>query len=95
MELTLKDRENVEKIINEVKEKENVSWYEARTQLHKFVCRGRCDWYKKNSVKAGFQKSSLTQKQKNIIETAVERFMKDRNKEKTRTLIHEYLCPGH
>lgn len=95
MELTSKERENVEKIIDQVREKEKVGWYEARTQLHKFVCRGGCDWYKTNSQKVGFYKSSLTQNQRNIIEKAVEQFMKDVDKERARVIIHEYLCPSH
>lgn len=95
MGLTLEEKEKVEKIISQVKEEQNISWYEARTWLHKFVCKGRCDWYKESSQLAGFERSSLTQKQKSAVKKAIETFMKDVTNEKARAIIHEYLCPGH
>ena len=95
MGLTSEEKEKVEKIINQVKEEQNVSWYEARTWVHKFVCKGRCDWYKESSQLAGFERSSLTQKQKSAVKKAIETFMKDMTNEKARAIIHEYLCPGH
>jgi len=95
MSLTSKEKEKVEKIIIQVKEEQNVSWYEARTWLHKFVCKGRCDWYEKSSQLAGFERSSLTQNQKSAVKKAIETFMKDMTNEKTRAIIHKYLCPGH
>ena len=95
MSLTSKEKEKVEKIINQVKDEQKVSWYEARTWVHKFVCKGRCDWYEKSSQLAGFERSSLTQKQKSAVKKAIETFMKDMTNEKARAIIHEYLCPGH
>ncbi len=95
MGLTLEEKEKVEKIISQVKEEQNISWYEARTWVHKFVCKGRCDWYKESSQLAGFERSSLTQKQKSAVKKAIETFMKDMTNEKARAIIHEYLCPGH
>ena len=95
MSLTSEEKEKVEKIINQVKDEQNVSWYEARMWVHKFVCKGRCDWYKESSQLAGFERSSLTQKQKNAVKKAIETFMKDETNEKTRAIIHEYLCPEH
>ena len=95
MGLTLEETEKVEKIISKVKEEQNVNWHEARTWLHKFVCKGRCDWYKKSSQLAGFERSSLTQKQESTIEKVIETFMKDVTNERARAIIHEYLCPGH
>jgi len=95
MGLTLEEKGKVEKIISQVKDEQNVSWYEARTWVHKFVCKGRCDWYKESSHLAGFDKSSLTQRQKSTIERAIETFMENVTSEKARAIIHEYLCPGH
>ena len=95
MGLTVEEKEKVEKLISQVKEEQNISWYEARTWLHKFVCKGRCDWYKESSQLAGFERSSLTQKQKSAVKKAIETFMKDMTNEKARAIIHEYLCPGH
>ena len=95
MSLTSEEKAKVEKIINQVKDEQNVRWYEARMWVHKFVCKGRCDWYKESSQLAGFERSSLTQKQKNTIKRAIETFMKDVTNKKARAIIHEYLCPGH
>jgi len=64
MGLTVEEKGKVEKIISQVKEEQNISWYEARTWVHKCVCKGRFDWYKESSQLAGFDRSSLAQKQK-------------------------------
>ena len=95
MSITSEEKEKVEKIISQVKEEQNVSWCEARTWVHKFVCKGRCDWYKESSQLAGFDRSNLTQKQESTVEKAIETFMKDMTNEKTRVIIHKYLCPRH
>ena len=95
MSSTSEEKEKVEKIISQVKKEQNVSWYEARTWVHKFVCKGRYDWYEESSQPAGFDRLSLTQKQKIAVERAIETFMKDVTNEKARAIIHEYLCPRH
>lgn len=42
-------REKVDMIINDVSEKEGVNRSEGRTMVHKYVCGGKCGWYKTDS----------------------------------------------
>lgn len=88
-------KEKVDRIINSVSEKAEVDWSEARTLVHKYVCEGKCGWYKTKSRKADFNRHNLTQKQKNLIEETVKQVMKELKVEKAKWQIHEILCPGH
>lgn len=88
-------REKVDTIINDVSEKEGVNCNEARTIVHKYVCGGKCGWYKTNSRKAGFDKHDISEKQKKLIEETVKQVMKDSTVEEAKWQIHEILCPGH
>ena len=82
-------------MINNISEKEGVNCSEARTLVHKYVCGGKCGWYKTNSRKAGFDKHDISEKQKKLIEETVKQVMKDSTAEEAKWQIHEILCPGH
>lgn len=88
-------RRKVERIIKEVSELEGVGRGEARKLIHKYVCEGKCGWYRTESMKAGFDRLSLSGKQEKIIEGTVKEVMKDLTMEEARFRIHEILCPGH
>ncbi|MCK4477524.1 hypothetical protein KAU88_03225 [Candidatus Bathyarchaeota archaeon] len=88
-------RIKVDMIINGVSEKEGVDWSQARAIVHKYVCGGKCGWYKTNSRKAGFNRHDLSDKQKKLIKETVKQVMKDLTVEEAKWQIHEILCPGH
>lgn len=88
-------RSKVEMIIGHVSEREGVSWSEARTMIHKYVCEGKCGWYQTKSRKVGFDRLDLTGEQKKLIEETVKEVMKDLTVEETKWQIHEIICPGH
>ena len=88
-------REKVDMIINDVSEKEGVNRSEGRTMVHKYVCGGKCGWYKTDSRTAGFNRHDLSEKQKKLIEEAVKQIMKDLTVEEAKWQIHGILCPGH
>lgn len=93
----MKDKwsEKVDTIINDVSEKEGVNRSQARTMVHKYVCRGKWGWYKANSRKAGFDRNDLSEKQKKLIEETVRHVMKDLTVEEAKWQIHEIPCPSH
>jgi len=86
-------RRAVDKIINLVSEKTGLRRSEARTKLHKYVCGGKCNWYKTKSKEAGFDRLHLPEK--DTIEKIVKTVMKRLPIEEAKWQIHEILCPGH
>ena len=88
-------RRKVEMIIRQISELEDVGQREARKLVHKYVCEGKCGWYRTKSRKASFDRLSLSGKQKRIIEGTVKEIMKDSTMEEAKYRIHEILCPGH
>lgn len=88
-------RNKVDAIIGRVSEKEDISWSQARTILHKYVCGGKCGWYKSESRRAGFDRHDLRVEQKNLIEETVAEIVKNLSLEEAKWRIHGVLCPGH
>ena len=89
------ERSRVDKIIIHISESEGVSWSEARKMLHKYVCEGKCGWYKTKSKAAGFNRTDLTEKQRELIEETVKQVMKGSEIEEAKWQVHKVLCPGH
>jgi len=89
------DRELVDEIISRISESAGVGWVEARRMLHKYVCEGKCDWYRSKSREAGFDRLDLTDDQRGMIEGIVRRVMADSGIEYAKWRIHNILCPGH
>ena len=89
------ERSRVNKIITRISEAEGTGWSEARRMLHKYVCEGKCDWYRTKSRKAGFDRMDLTEKQRELIENLVKQIMGDVEIEEAKWRIHNVLCPGH
>lgn len=89
------ERSRVNKIITRISEVEEVGWSEARRMLHKYVCEGKCGWYRAKSREAGFDRMDLTEKQRGLIESLVKQIMRDVEIEEAKWRIHSILCPGH
>jgi len=89
------DRSKVDAMIIRISEKEGVSRSEARGILHKYVCEGKCDWYKNKSKEAGFDRTDLTEGQRRLVEDIIKRIMKDSEIDDAKWRIHNILCPGH
>jgi hypothetical protein len=88
-------KESVDEIIKRISIEEGVTWIEAKTMLHKYVCGGKCSWYKKSSQKANFNRHDISDKQRKMIEVTVKNILKNLTIEKAKWKIHEILCPGH
>ena len=93
MTASVEQRRNVDKIIDLVAEKTGSGRSEARTKLHKYVCGGKCNWYKTKGKEAGFNRLDLPGKEE--IEEIVKTVMKSLPIEEAEWQIHEVLCPGH
>lgn len=93
MTVSIEQRRNVDKIIDLVAEKTGSRRGEARTKLHKYVCGGKCSWYKTSSRDVGFDRLDLPERGQ--IEEIVKTVMKSLSVEEAKWQIHEVLCPGH
>ena len=89
------DRNKVNRIIVHISEDEGVSQSEARRMLHKYVCEGKCSWYKTKSKEAGFDRTDLTKGQKKLVEDIIKQIMKDSEIDDAKWRIHNVICPGH
>ena len=89
------DRSIVDTIITRISENEEVSRSEARRMLHKYVCEGKCSWYKTKSKEAGFDRTDLTKGQKKLVEDIIKQIMKDSEIDDAKWRIHNVICPGH
>jgi len=92
MELSSEERSRIERLISAVMDKEKMSRDEAPRIIHKFVCKGSCDWYKRNSQKVGFDRLSLTTKQRNSIKEAINQIMGGLTMDEAKSQIHKYIC---
>ena len=88
----LTSEQKIEKIIHRIAKKENIDRASARTQLHKFVCRGKCDWYKTKSKEAGFDRHDLTEQQIENIEEIVSQVMEGVTKDEVVIQRNKVLC---
>ncbi len=93
--LSPEERKKIEKLITQVSEEESIDKWEARTLIHKCICGGKCGWYKTQSKKAGFDRSSVTTKQRRLVGEIMGEIMRDVTMRKARAQIHEFICPGH
>jgi hypothetical protein len=85
MTVSAEQRRNVDKIIDLVAEKTRVERGEARTKLHKYVCGGKCSWYKTRSRDAGFDRLDLPERGK--VEAIVATVMKSLSGEEAKWQI--------
>jgi len=88
-------KNKVEFIIKAISERDNLSYSEARTLLHKYVCEGKCNWYRTRSDSVDFDRLDLTSQDKTSVEQIVKEIMKGTATEENKVQIHDILCPGH
>ncbi|RJS84559.1 hypothetical protein CW702_02310 [Candidatus Bathyarchaeota archaeon] len=88
------DEETVNRIIKAISLKKGLSRWEARTALHKYICEGKCEWYKTRSADAGFDRHSLKEDTRVVIEEAIKEYMPNVNLKDAKRRIHRILCPS-
>jgi hypothetical protein len=93
--LTKEQTQKIQKLINQVSQKEGIDEWEARTLIHKCICGGKCNWYKTRGQKAGFDRSSVTASQRRRVEETISEIMKGLSISEAEAQIHEFICPGH
>jgi len=89
------DRNKVNKIIIRISEDGGVSRSEAKRMLHKYVCEGKCSWYKTKSKEAHFDRTDLTKEQRKLVEDVIKQIIKDSEIDDAKWRIHSVICPGH
>jgi len=87
-------QEKVEEIILKISQKYGTSRDSARKMLHKFVCMGKCNWYKTRSNKASFIILDLREQERKDIGEFISGIMKLISPDEAAYEIHCVLCPG-
>jgi hypothetical protein len=93
--LSPEERKKIERVISQVSEEEGIYRWQARTLVHKCICGGKCGWYRTQSEKAGFDRTSATTKQRKHVEEIISKIMKGVTIKEAKVQIHEFICPGH
>lgn len=93
--LSRERRESVQRLIDQVSKVHGLSLSESRTLIHKYICGGKCDWYRRWSKEAGFDRLDITEEQEKQLGDLIREIMKVSSPRDARADIHEYICPGH
>ena len=85
---------DVENVLNFMIKELRVSHSRARRLLHRYVCKGLCDWYRKRAHIENFASMVIAENEKRIIEEALTEFVKGETLEEKIKRVHKYVCPG-
>ena len=92
MSVTTEQQERVMFVIARVAQEEGVDTDSARGLVHRFVCEGKCGWYRREAERAGFKKGDITPAQRKNIEEAIAQLMEGLILEEAIIQIHEVIC---
>jgi len=92
MSVTAEQQEQVMGVISRVAQAEGVDRDRARGLVHRFVCQGKCGWYRREAEKVGFKKGDITPAQEETIEEAIAQLMEGLTLEEAMAHIHEVIC---
>ena len=94
-ELTPEQSKHVESLINQFIQKKGLDRSEAIKQIHLFVCKGSCSWYKNSGgTGTGFDIASQTPEHLEEMEKLIDQLAEDRNvtKENLMKWFHVFRC---
>ncbi len=94
-EATEQEKMQVAEILRRVAQARGVDQQQARDLLHKYVCGGKCDWYRTKSQAAGFDKDDLTDEDRLAIKSVIEKVLAGCSDDEVWYIVHGVLCPGH
>jgi len=95
MEATDQEKKQVEHIISRVADTQGLDAQGARQLLHRYICGGKCDWYRTKSGAAGFRKGGLTEKENTALDRAFSEVLPGLGDDQVWHVVHGVLCPGH
>ena len=79
-ELTSEQNEHIQELIAQFMAKKGLDRTEAIKQIHLFVCKGSCSWYKEHGgTNTGFNNASQTQDQRKEIEDLIDQVSVQQN----------------
>jgi hypothetical protein len=81
----------IERIIGRIMEQDDLDRTAARTQLHKYVCGGRCHWFQSRTPPERFERD-LTPVQRAQIDEIVADILPGLSEDEARREIHAVLC---
>jgi len=85
---------DVEEVLLLLSKRLGISKEGARRLLHRYICKGKCNWYKKEAKSTGFADVIITDEQVRVIEEILDRTMGSLSHEDRFKRIHKYICPG-
>ena len=86
--------DDVERAISFIVEQLGTSREEAKKLLHRYICKGLCDWYRKRGKLTEFSSVTITERQTEVLRIALEKFVLGESIEDKVKRAHQYLCPG-
>ncbi|KPJ63011.1 MAG: hypothetical protein AMS15_02050 [Planctomycetes bacterium DG_23] len=92
MQATEDEVKKVEEIIAKIAQKKKTDYVSAKRMAHKYVCRGKCNWYKTKSKQAGFKMQDVTPSQAKSVEEAIKEVVSDLSLKQASRLIHRVIC---
>lgn len=95
MEVTEQEKRQVDEILHRVSEALAVDQGEARKLLHRYVCGGKCNWYKTRRDATDFEMGGLADQEITVVRKAVSDILDDPTPEQAWYVIHGVLCAGH
>jgi len=84
-------KSKVDQVMTEISNREKVNRATTRRLLHRYVCEGKCQWYRSYGDSTGFDSLKITQRVREI-EKVIEKIFEIPLGE-ARTPIHQVLCP--
>jgi hypothetical protein len=82
----------VQEVFQLVANRLGVDRNEARELVHKWLCRGACEWYRTKAEARGFKQQDLTEQQQRAVEAAIARAMPGLDHEAAAQRIHKLIC---
>ncbi len=86
--------DDIENALNFIARSLKVSRSKARRLLHRYICKGLCDWYRSRAYEEGFAFMLLSEDQRRIVEEALTKFVTGKTLEEKTRRAHKYICPS-
>ena len=86
------DAQLVDSLISRLSEREGIGASEARMLLHRSLCAGTCEWYRKRGEEIGFDRLAVGEARGKRIKALVCEVMGPVTEDEARRRIHLVLC---
>lgn len=85
--------EDVEAALRLISERLGIPREEARRVLHRYLCRGLCNWYKTMAEETGFAGIRVVGEEAKVVDNILRQMVEGSSMEEKFRRAHRYLCP--